>query len=101
MIPLDSKNPVGNLVEFLHLAFSQQCAEILDDLSFFEDPSNHEILLVFFDLIPVMVSDRYMSPTIFFLFGLELKRLCDCFLGDVLISRLFDCGLTLQHVLDG
>ncbi len=27
VVPLDSKNLVGNLVELLHLAFSQQCAE--------------------------------------------------------------------------
>jgi hypothetical protein len=27
VVPLNSKNLVGDLVELLHLAFSQQCAE--------------------------------------------------------------------------
>ena len=72
MISLDSKNFIGNLIELLHLAFSQQRAEILYVLSFLEYSGDHEFLLVFFDLVPVMVPYGYMLPTFLLLLCLEL-----------------------------
>jgi hypothetical protein len=78
MISLDSKNFIGNLIELLHLAFPQQCAEILYVLSFPEYSGDYEFLLVFFNLVPVMVPYRYMFPTLLLLLGLKLQSLSDC-----------------------
>jgi hypothetical protein len=100
VISLDPKNLVGNLIEFLHLAFSQECAEIFYVLSFFEYSSYHEFFLVFFDLVSVVISYGYMSLTLLLLLGLVFQRLSDCLLRDILICRLPNSTLTHQHVLD-
>jgi hypothetical protein len=100
VISFNPKNLIGNLVEFLHLAFSQECAEILNILSFFENPSDHEFFLVFFDLIPVVISDRFVFPTVFLLLGLVFQGLSDFLFRDILIGRLSYSTLTYQHVLD-
>jgi hypothetical protein len=100
MISLDSKNFIGNLIELLHLAFSQQCTEVLYVLSFFEYSGDHEFLLVFFDLVPVMVPYRYMLPTFLLLLCLELQSLSDCLFWDIFICRLSYSTLTSHHVLD-
>jgi hypothetical protein len=70
VVSLDPKNLVGNLIELLHLALSQECTEVLDVLGFFEYSSDHEFLLVFFDLVPVVISYGYMFPTLLLLFCL-------------------------------
>jgi hypothetical protein len=76
VVSLDPKNFIGNLVEFLHLALSQECTEIFNILSFFEGPSYYEFFLVFFDLIPVVVPDWNVSPTalLLLLLGSECLR---------------------------
>jgi hypothetical protein len=73
VIPLNSKNFVSNLIKFFHLAFSQECTEILYVLSLFENTSYYEFFMVFFDLVPVVVFDRFVSPTIFLLLGLVFQ----------------------------
>jgi hypothetical protein len=100
MISLDSMNFIGNLIELLHLSFSQQCAEILYVLSFLEYSSDHKFLLVFFDLIPVVISYRYMLPTFLLLLCLEFQSLSYCFFWDILICRLSYSTLISHHVLD-
>ena len=40
VVPLDSENLVSNLVELLHFAFSQQCAEFLYIFSLIEGTCN-------------------------------------------------------------
>ena len=100
MISLDPENLVGNLIEFLHLAFSQECTEVFYVLGFFEYSSDHEFFLVFFDLVPVVISDWDMFPTLFLLLCLELQSLSYCFFWHILIRRLSYSTLTSHHVLD-
>jgi hypothetical protein len=88
VISLDPKNLVGNLIEFLHLAFSQECTEIFYVLGFFEYSSDHEFFLVFFDLVSVVIPYGYMFPTLLLLFCLVFQRLSDCLFRDILICRL-------------
>jgi hypothetical protein len=73
VVSLDPKNLVGNLIEFLHLAFSQECTEILYVLGFFEYSSDHEFFMVFLDLVPVVISYGYMLPTLLLLLGLVFQ----------------------------
>ena len=101
VVPLDSEDFVGNLVEFLHLSISQQLTEIFQVLSLLKGTSNRKFLLLFFNLVAIVISYRDMFPIIFLLFGLSCEHLFNGLLWDVLISRVFDCGLTLQHILDG
>ena len=101
MVPLDSEYFVGNFVEFLHLSISQQLTEIFQVLSLLKSTSNRKFLLLFFNLVAIVVSDWDMFPTIFLLFCLSCEHLLNWLLRYVLIGRLLDCDLTLQHVLDG
>jgi hypothetical protein len=101
VVPLDSEDFVGNLVEFLHLSISQQLTEIFQVLSLLKGTSNRKFLLLFFNLVAIVISDWDMFPTIFLLLGLKCKGFSDLLLWDIFISRLFDCYLTLQHFLDG
>jgi hypothetical protein len=94
VVSLNPKNFIGNLIKLFHLAFSQQYTEILDVLSFFEDSSNHKFLLVLFNLVPVVVSDWDMLPTLFLLLCLVFQGLSDCLFWDILISRLAYSVLT-------
>jgi hypothetical protein len=80
---------LGNLVEFLHLAFSQEYTEVLYVLGFFEYSSDHEFFLVFFDLVSVVISDGYMLPSLFLLLCLVFQGLSDCLFRDILVCRLF------------
>jgi hypothetical protein len=73
VVSLDPKNLVGNLIEFLHLAFSQECTEIFYVLGFFEYSSDHEFFMVFLDLVPVVISYGYMLPTLLLLLGLVFQ----------------------------
>ena len=71
MVPLDSEYLVGNLVELLHLAFSQQCAEFLYVLSLLKGTCNREFLLLFHCLVAIVVPDGDVLPTVPLLFLLE------------------------------
>ena len=71
MVSLDSENLVGNLVELLHSAFSQQCAEFLNVLSLLKGTSNRELFLLLLCLDAVMVPYGDVSPTVLLLLLLE------------------------------
>ena len=80
MVPLNSKNLVGDLVELLHLAFSQQCAEFLYILCLIKGTCKSQLFLLLLCLVPIVVPDGYMLPTVLLLFLLESECLRDCFL---------------------
>ena len=63
MVPLNSENLVSNLVELLHSAFSQQCAEFLNVLSLLKGTSNREFFLLLLCLVAVVVPYGNVSPT--------------------------------------
>jgi hypothetical protein len=88
------------LIEFLHLAFSQECAEIFYVLGFFKYSGYHEFFLIFFYLVSVVISDWYMLPNLLLLLGLVFQGLGDCLFRDILIFRLTNSTFTHQHVLD-
>ena len=71
MVPLNSENLVSNLVELLHLAFSQQCAEFLYVLSLLKGTCNRELLLFLLCLVAVVVPDGDVSPAVLLLLLLE------------------------------
>ena len=71
MVPLNSENLVSNLVELLHFAFSQQCAEFLDILSLLKGTCDREFFLLLLCLVAVMVPYGDVSPTVLLLFLLE------------------------------
>jgi hypothetical protein len=71
VVPLDSEDLVGNLVELLHLALSQQCAEFLYVLSFLKGTCNREFFLFFLCLVTVVVPDGDVFPTLNLLLLLE------------------------------
>ena len=61
VIPFDSEYFVSNLVELLHLALSQQCAEFLDILNLLKGTCDRELLLFLLCLVAVVVPDGYVS----------------------------------------
>ena len=67
MVPLNSENLVSNLVELLHFAFSQQCAEFLYVLSLLKGTRNREFFLLLLCLAAVVVPDGDVSPTVLLL----------------------------------
>ncbi len=71
MVPLNSEYFVGYLVELLHLAFSQQCAEFLYVLSLLKGTCNREFLLFLHSLVAIVVSDGDALPTVLLLLLLE------------------------------
>ena len=71
MVPLDSEYLVGNLVELLHLAFSQQCAEFLYVLSLLKGTCNREFLLFLHCLVAIVVPDGDVLSTVLLLLQLE------------------------------
>ena len=71
MVPLNSEYLVGNLVELLHLAFSQQCAEFLYILSLLKGTCNRELFLFLLCLVPVVVPNGDVLPTVLSLLLLE------------------------------
>ncbi len=71
MISLDSEYLVSNLVELLHLAFSQQCAEFLYVFSLLKGTCNREFLLFLLCLVPIVVPDGDVFPTVLLLLLLE------------------------------
>ena len=71
MISLDSEYLVSNLVEFLHLAFSQQCAEFLYILSLLKGTCNREFLLFLHSLVAIVVPDGDALPTVLLILLLE------------------------------
>ena len=71
MVPLDSKNLVSDLVELLHLAFSQQCAEFFYILCLIKGTCNSQLFLLLLCLVPIMVPDGYVFPTVLLLLLLE------------------------------
>jgi hypothetical protein len=75
--------------------------EILQVLCLLKGTGDSKFFLLFFDLVAVVVPNGDMFPTQFLLFDLGCEYLLYRLFRDVLVGRLFDCGLTLQHVLDG
>ncbi len=73
MVPLDSEYLVGNLVELLHFALSQQCTEFLYVLSLLKGTCNRELLLFLLCLVTVVVPDGDVFPTLNLLLLLESK----------------------------
>ena len=71
VVPLYSEHLVGNLVELLHLALSQQCAEFLYILSLLKGTCNREFLLFLLCLVAVVVPDGDVLPTVLLLLLLE------------------------------
>jgi hypothetical protein len=71
VVPFNSENLVSNLVELLHLAFSQQSAEFFYVLSLLKGTCNCELLLFLLSLVAVVVPDGDVSPTVLLLFLLE------------------------------
>jgi hypothetical protein len=67
VVPLNSEDLVSNLVELLHLAFSQQRAEFLNVLSLLKGTRNREFFLLLLCLIAVVVPDGDVSPTVLLL----------------------------------
>ena len=71
MVPLDSEYLVGNLVELLHFAFSQQSAELIYVFSLLEGTCNREFLFFLLCLVPIVIPDGDVLPTVFLLLLLE------------------------------
>ena len=71
MVPLDSEYLVGNLVELLYLAFSQQSAEFLYVFSLLKGPYNREFLLFLHSLVAIVVPNGDVLPTVLLLLLLE------------------------------
>ena len=71
MVPLNSENLVSNLVELLHLAFSQQSAEFLYVFSLLEGTCNREFLLFLHSLVAIVVPNGDVLPTVLLLLLLE------------------------------
>jgi hypothetical protein len=101
VVPLNSEDLVGDLVELFHFSISQQLAEVLQVLCLLKGTSNCKFLLLLLNLVAIIVPNGDMSPTVLLLLGLKCKGFSDLLLWDIFISRLFDCYLTLQHFLDG
>jgi hypothetical protein len=77
VIPLNSEDLVGDLVELFHFSLPQQLAEILEVLCLLKGTGNGKFLLLFFDLVAVVVPNGDMSPIFLLLLGLECKGLGD------------------------
>ena len=73
MVPLDSEDLVGNLVELLHLAFSQQCAEFLHVFSLLKGTCNCEFLLFLHSLVAIVVPNGDVLPAVLLLLLLEVE----------------------------
>jgi hypothetical protein len=98
--PLDHQNLVGDLVELLHLAFSQQLSQLLEVLGLFELASYRQFLLVCLGMIPIVVSDVDISTTVSFSLSLCLSSeglRCHLFWNE-LIGWLADSVLSPEHV---
>ncbi len=90
MVPLYSEDLVSHMVELLHLAFTQQLAKFLNIFSLLERTSNREFLLFFFCVVAIVVSDRYVSPTLLQFLCLNCELIGYCLFRDVLVRRLSD-----------
>jgi len=90
MVSLDSEDLVRHLVELLHLAFSQQLAEVLDIFRLLKGTGNREFLLLLFGLVAIVVPDGYVPPTALQLSGVDSQLVSDRLFWYVLIGRLSD-----------
>ena len=99
--PLDPHVLVGDIIEVLHLAVSQQLAKLLDASGVVEFASNCQFLLLLLHLILCTVSDRYMPSThLLLLLPLKLLHfLCHHIAMDVLVCWFVDCSTCVEHAL--
>ena len=77
VVPLNSEDLVGDLVELFHFTISQQLAEVLQVLCLLKGTGNCKLLLLFFNLVSVVVPNGDVFPTIFLLLSLECKGFID------------------------
>ena len=99
--PLDPHVLVGDIIEVLHLAVSQQLAKLLDASGIVDFASNCQFLLLLLHLILCTVSDRYMPSThLLLLLPLKLLHfLCHHIVMDVLVCWFVDCSTCVEQAL--
>jgi hypothetical protein len=77
VVPLNSEDLVGDLVELFHFSLPQQLAEILEVLCLLKGTGNRKFLLLFFDLVAIVVPNGDMSPIFLLLLGPKSKGFSD------------------------
>ena len=72
---------------------------VFNNFSFLGRTSNREFLLLFFCVVAIVISNRYVSPTLLQFLCLDSELISYCLFRNVFISRLSDRVIRLQHVV--
>ena len=98
MTPFDPEDLVRHLVELFQLAFTQKMAQIFNVLRFFKPAGDRQFLLLLFNVIPVVISDRNMFSLLLHLPVIGCQLIDDCLFREEFVRWRLDRAFCRQHV---
>jgi hypothetical protein len=98
MAPFDPEHFVRDLVKLFQLSITQKQAQVLDIFCFFKLAGDRQFLLFLFNLIPIVVPDRYVSSLLLHLPGIDCHLVDDRLFREEFVRWKLDRVLCRQHV---